>query len=55
MANRCDLVTITVTQYEEPAWGWQYYGPGRRGLCFGRWALIIELWWQEWRNHDWEA
>lgn len=47
------IATITWRKYPEPVWrGWRafvyivrYLGTGRRAFDFGRYSLIVELWW----------
>ena len=47
MAERTDLITITLTKYADknmPTIGIRYLGRGRRAFDFFCWAIIVELW-----------
>lgn len=46
MADRTDLLTITVTKYQDkPFYGRRKLGVGRWAFDMGVWSLIIECWW----------
>jgi len=46
MANRIDLVTLTLAKYEEPYWGLLRLSPSgdRFSINFGKVSFIVELW-----------
>ena len=44
MIETTDLITITLRKYKESSWGWRWMGTARRALDFGKYSIIIELW-----------
>ena len=48
MAERTDLISITLTKYDEPSYKILKYGLGRWCLNFYKFALIFEFWF--WRK-----
>jgi hypothetical protein len=48
MAERTDILTITLTHYREAnpkLIGWRWMGTGRRAIDFRHFSIIIECWW----------
>lgn len=50
MAERQDIISVTLTKYKESCWGWLNFGQGRRCLSLGRYGLVFEVWFREWRK-----